>query len=95
MVLNNHKKILISFHSFSVKFRFPKFPLCKEIAEVIIEFVCKKDSRMEYVLFHLVLTSRINFLYLTCNFYAKDVNSSFFGDLHISTTKAHTLSIII
>ena len=50
---------------------------------------------MEYVLFHWVFTSRINFLYLTCNFSAKaNSSSSFLGDLLISITKALTLSII-
>ena len=87
--------MLISFHLFSVKFRLPKLPLCIEITEVIITLFARKNSSIEYVLFHRVLTSRINFLYLTCNFYAKDDNSSsFFGNLRTSTTKACTLSII-
>ena len=89
----NSQKRSISFHSFSVKSKLIK-SLCKEISEVIIALFARKDSSMEYVLFHLVLTSCINFLYLTCNFSARFDNScSFFGDLLISIIKARTLSI--
>src|SRR5437764_15486294 len=70
--------------------------LCKDNTELIINLFVRKESNMEYVLFHRVFTSRINFLYLTYNFSVKaNSSSSFLGDLLISITKALTLSIIV